>query len=432
MPVFRLAQSRRRKVNGLAAAMAWLCHEILGRNSFLPWQCHAQKCMRIVEVIPSLASRNGGPSFFVVDLASALKTLGHEVTIVTTDSANPAQAHRTLSGATLDDFPAGASQLSIHLSPLAWPQRWAYSPELARAVNREIPLADIVHIHSVNLHTQYAAWRASRRHNRPYIFSPHGALDPYILQRNAQIKRINDALWQRKMIEQAKIIHVTSAAEREFMNSYKPPVRVIPIGVNAAFLNASQRASRPESPVKDNSTPVLVNHGRLTKKKGLDLLVRALPLFSNPLLRLVLIGPDDEGIGAELEALAHDLGVSNRLEILEQLHGGELLSVLAQGDIWILPSHSENYGMAVTEAMALGLPVITSPHVNVAAEAVREGALVITPNDPKQIASAVDRLLEDSHKRQLLAERGKAFAERHSWEAIAQKFIELYISAAEA
>jgi glycosyltransferase involved in cell wall biosynthesis len=392
--------------------------------------------MKVLQVVPWLVLRAGGTSVVVVGLARALQQLGVDVTIYTTDVAVPAQASDLRRGVTLDDLPAGASELDIKFFPIKHPYRFVYSPDLQQEIARNADCFDAVHIHSLFLHPQYAAWRESNRAGIPLVVSPHGALDPY-LRRNSRLqKRVVDVLWQRRMFDNASAIHLTSQEESDLISdlAFRAPHRVIPIGIDVnAFSQLPSGQPFRDRYFGGSSSPLVVSHGRITEKKGLDILVSALPAIrqKHPGTLLALVGPDDEGISEALKTEAVRLGLADAIAFPGTLAGDDLLSALSAADVWALPSHTENFGLALVEAMAAGRAVVTSPHVNIAASAQADDALVMVENTPERVAEAINSLLDNPELRQTLGQNAHEFAWRYDWTRIAEHFASLYESISE-
>jgi glycosyltransferase involved in cell wall biosynthesis len=148
----------------------------------------------------------------VVESSLALERCGVETTIFATTWRRPLRrsAHERVAAG---DLPAGADALDLRLFPARWPYRLAFSPELYRALGEEARRYDVVHIHSLFLFPQFAAYRGARGAGVPYIVSPRGALDPYLRQRSRHVKAISRALWQGRALEGAAALHVTSDEE---------------------------------------------------------------------------------------------------------------------------------------------------------------------------------------------------------------------------
>jgi glycosyltransferase involved in cell wall biosynthesis len=392
--------------------------------------------VNIFHVVPGLALRNGGPSVYVVGLSRALQELGATVTVFTTDASAPASAKDVDHRWNWELLPPGADELDIRHFPLAVPKRIIYAPNLSRALKEEIPKADIIHVHTLYLYPQLTAWRAASRAQVPYIVTPHGVLDPYLRSRGHIKKRIFDALWQRRMLDGAAALHLTSEDERRLVSDLKirAPHVVVPNGVNlAAFEHLPPPSDFRERFLSGSTAPLVLNHGRIAEKKGLNILVEAMAQVRqiHPTAMLALVGPDDEGLVPNLQNVASRAGIGNAVHFVGMLQNDDLLAALAAADVWALPSHTENFGFAVVEAMAAGLPVVTSPHVNIAPEAASAGALVMVDNSPSRVATAISDLLAQPKWRAQLGCEGRCFVRMYDWPAVARKMYELYQSVLE-
>ncbi len=386
--------------------------------------------MRVLQVIPNLAARTGGPPVAVVESSLALRDCGVETTIFATDMAEAASApsHARVGAA---DLPAGARDLDLRLFPARWPRRLAFSPELYRSLAREAPRYDVVHIHSLFLFPQFAAYRGARTADVPYVVSPRGALDPFLRGRGRAVKAIADTLWQRGMLDSAAALHVTSDDEQRLIADVAPRVtrHVVPNGIrwNAYQQLPSGDAFRARF-FAGSTAPIVMFLGRISHKKGLDVLIRAFARVRREIggCKLAIVGPDDEGLTPSLRSLAGSLGIAAEVVFTGMLQGDEKLGALAAADVWALPSHSENFGNAVIEAMACGLPVVISPHVNIAPQIASTDAGIVAALDEQAFATAIMALLHDRAARDAIGERGRAFARRYDWSAVGPQLASMY------
>lgn len=385
--------------------------------------------MRILHVIPSLSTRTGGPAGVVLDAAAALREIGVETTIYATDMDAPAAAGDR-ARITADDLPA-ASRAGVRLFPHTAPARLAFSPAMQRELWRAAESFDVVHIHSLYLFPQFAAYRAARNAGVPFVVSPRGTLDPYLRRRSRAVKAIASATWQRGMLRHAARLHVTSEEEgRQIADvAADVPRAVIPNGIRCTdYAALPPGAAFRAKHVSGFDGPLVLYLGRLSEKKGLDVLVRAFAGARRtvPDARLAIIGPDDEGLAPRLRRLAAAEGAAEAVTFVGLLSGEDKLEALAAADVWALPSHGENFGNAVVEAMAAGRAVAISPQVNIAGDAELAGAAIIAERDPAAFASALVALLGDPARRREMGERARAFVRRYDWSAVAPRMAEMY------
>ncbi len=386
--------------------------------------------MRVLHVIPSLASRTGGPATSVVESSLALQRCGMDVTVFATDMAEAASA-AAHGRATFADLPAGASDLDVRLFPARWPYRIAFSPGMYRALREEAGRYDVVHIHSLFLFPQFAAYRAAMHANVPYIVSPRGALDPHLRQRGQLVKTAAERLWQRSMFQHAAALHVTSDEEARLTSDIAPRVAryVVPNGVRWDEYQqlASGEAFRQRY-MGGSADPVVLYLGRLSHKKGLDILIRAFALVRRevPAARLAIVGPDDEGLTPALIAQARREGVVDRVSFTGLLRGSDKLDALAAADVWALPSHTENFGVAVVEALAAARATVISPAVNIAREIAEAGAGIIAPLNAEAFGVEIASLLRDGGRREALGLRAREFARRYDWSIVGPRLAAMY------
>ena len=391
--------------------------------------------MRVLSVLVLAGSRAGGTPAFVGESAVALRREGEEMVVLTTDLAlaptgwlqrqrrlRPSDAHPSLQDGDIRVFPARL------------PRRLAFSPGLYRAARELAADTDVVHLHNLWQFPQYAGYRGARERGVPYVVSPHGALDPYLRRHGRVRKRLSSTLYQDRLLRDAAMLHVTTGAEAELIADVFPevPRAVVPCGIHVDGFN---RLPAPDEfrrlHLDGYDGPVILFLGRITYKKGVDVLVRAFAHARRQAeCRLVIAGPDDEGLTGGLQRLSHELGVANAVDFIGPVYGPERLAALAGADVWALSSHTENFGIAVIEAMGRGCPVCISPAVNLAPDVASASAGVVAGLQPDEFGEALAALVADPTRRRQLAAAGRAFAARYDWTAVAPRLVEMYREAA--
>lgn len=384
----------------------------------------------VAHVTPTLARRTGGPAVLIVELARALEREGVRSVVYSTDMGRaPAAWSSERLGE--DDLPDGAGEIDLRLFPMQRPYRLAFSRPLAHGLATGEPSPDVVHIHSLFLHPQYAAFRHARRTGTPYVVSPHGSLDPFLRRRGRIRKAVNDVLWQRRMLAGADALHVTTDDERDLVADVAPGVRraVVPLGIHWDRFQAEGDAGRFRAAhLAGHEGPIVLFLGRLSFKKGIDILIDSFARVSarHRDALLVIAGPDDEDLEPELWRRAEAAGISRSVVFTGLLQGEDRLDALSAAAVWALSSHTENFGVAVIEALASGLPVVISPAVNVAPDIRTAGAGVVAELDARSFADAIAGLLDDEARAADLSRRAREFARGYDWAAVAPRFARMY------
>ncbi len=362
-------------------------------------------------------------------MAAAVARLRHDVAICSTDREMTEEERPVLGE------PVMRNGVQIVVYKQQWPQTIATSWPLYRALDHLIPQSDVVHVHSLYLFHDWAAWRLCRKHRVPYIVRPHGTLDPYIWARHRRRKEILERLFQSRMLREAAAIHYTADEEMELATPYVGGARgvVVPNG-----LDLSEYANLPPPGEFRKQFPQICGRrivlflSRLNFKKGLDLLI---PAFARALaqhndLHLVIAGPDD-GMLADTTRWVAEHHLEKRVTFTGMLTGRLKLAALSDAFMFVLPSYSENFGIAVVEAMACGLPVAITDKVNTWRDVEAAGAGLVGPTTVDSVAEQIVRLAGDAGAVYAMGHRGRTLVNsKYSWSRIAQTLEALYRSVA--
>jgi glycosyltransferase involved in cell wall biosynthesis len=382
--------------------------------------------MKILHVIANLAPRYGGPSKACVDMAVAVAGRGHEVHIFTTDQDGTGRLEVPT------DEPVHTRGVQVHYFPATLRGRWPISVGLAKALASRIPDFDIVHIHSLYLFHGAVAGHYCRKLGVPYVIRPHGSLDPFLYERHRFRKYIFEALFENRNLRNAAGIHFTSQEERDLAQPFIMGARsfVASLGLHLneyATLPAAGRFRAAYPEIADRR--IVLHLGRLNFKKGLNILVDAFSRVSNKHddVHLVLAGPDNEGYGAQVRRWLADRGLSRRATLTGMLEGELKLAALRDAAVFALPSYSENFGIAVVEAMACGLPVVISDKVNIWREVQSAGAGLVVVCDAESCAGALLEILNNDERARTMGEKGQELvAERYAWPSVAEMLEAIY------
>ena len=331
--------------------------------------------MRILHLLATLDPRAGGPTEGVRQSGINMTALGHEVEVATVDDPRAAW---------LAAFP-----LPVHaLGPAKG--FYGYTPKLVPWLKAHATSFDAVIVNGLWQYPGYATWKALRRLNVPYYVFPHGMLDPWF-KRTYPLKHLKKCLYwpwaEYRVLRDATRVLFTAQEEcrlaRESFRLYRANEAVVAFGTNRppadaanlreAFYNAhpALRAQR-----------LILFLGRIHPKKGCDLLLQAFAAARElaPMAHLVMAGPDGGEWVPTLKTLAAGLGIASRVTWTGMLQGDEKWGAFYASDAFVLPSHQENFGIAVAEALACGLPALISDKVNIWREVQADGAGFVAPD----------------------------------------------------
>jgi len=375
---------------------------------------YRNKDLRILHVVPSLDPRFGGPGWSVANLCRALAEQGAQVTLATLD----------LNGSGEDAVDPGGSVSTIrvrgwHLERLGG----VIAPGFRRCLERVIMRRGIrlVHDHGLWLQTNRDASLAAQGFDIPLIAAPRGTLEAWPRSQKRWKKRLAWNLYQRRALQRATILHATSLAEA---NSFRDlglgqPVAILP--------NAVCVAPSATKTLQHRNGRVALFLSRIHPKKGLLNLVEAWSEVRPEGWTLLVVGPDEAGYRAEVEAAARARGLGNSFQIRGPAYGEEKRALLDTADLFVLPTLSENFGIAVAEALAAGVPVITTRAAPWRDLQESECGWWIEVG-PKPLAQALlDATSRSPEELVAMGRRGQRLIQRkYTWDRIAERTLRVY------
>jgi glycosyltransferase involved in cell wall biosynthesis len=303
------------------------------------------------------------------------------------------------------------------------------------ALRRLLPETDILIVHGMWYVETIHGTRMAHRAGVPYVVRPAGMLDPWSLRQKPLKKMIGLRLMYGTTLRHAAFIHATTQEEARNVQRVtdrcrvKVPIDVIPNGI---FLKNIDSPPAPGRFHADHpglrGRPYVAFLGRLHRKKRADLLMRAFSEISArfPELQLVIAGPDD-GEAGNLQRLASELRLTERIHFTGPIHGPKKFELLADAACFCLPSEQENFGVAVAEAMAAGTPVIVSDQVQIWPEIEQRNAGKVCKLEVKSVADALCEVLQEKAKRLAMGAAGRQLTkEMFLWRNIAIRSTERY------
>lgn len=358
--------------------------------------------MRVLHYTDVLRLEEGGVVRSVLDLTAELARVGAEVTLATGDATDAPPEWR--------DDPSAPNVTVVDRSMDRLLRAKTAGPELRRLAEG----ADIVHLHTPWDPFNPAVAKAASAAGKPYVVSIHGMLDDWCMAGKSLKKQVYLALFGKRLLERAAWVHFTASIEAEQSLRHAPGATplVEPLVVDAAPFRElvgpePARAAYPQA-FADDGLPRLLFLGRLHPIKGLPTLLDALAtLGAGERPHLVLAGPPSEGHDTQLLRQAEALGISDRLHLVGMVGGGVKQSLYQAADAFVLPSHHENFGIALVEAMMCGAPVLTSHSVNIWPEVEKLGGIVVD-HSVDGFAGGLRRLLDGLPQRRQAAAMNRA------------------------
>jgi glycosyltransferase involved in cell wall biosynthesis len=391
----------------------------------------AEKLTKVLHVIPSVAKLRGGPSQAILAMVKALRSLGVDAEIATTNDNGPGLLEVPLQQC------IEYEQVPVWFFPRFSPsvesvREFAFSTQLTAWLWQHIPEYDLLHIHAIFSYPSTAVMEIARLRRIPYIVRPLGQLCQWSLQQGARKKQLYFNLIERANLNHSQALHFTSQQEQQEVSllGLKPPSFILPHGLSLPDPIPDARARLRQLLKVPADEPVILFMSRLHPKKGLDYLIHALGKITHERFTFLLAGSGSPDYEAEIDTLLVSAGIRERT-YLSGFVAGEMKSLLLQGsDMFALISHSENFGIAVLEALAAGLPVLVTPGVALASVVEQHKLGYVTELDVAAVASALQHFLRDSKQAAEIGERARQLIfEQYTWERVATKMTEVYSSA---
>lgn len=390
--------------------------------------------MRILHYIPSLDRAAGGTSTYMQLLAQGLSALV-ELHIATHASEHPVE----MPGAQVHWLPARAGGLKAAYNSMRKLRR-----EWLALLSELRP--DVVHVNCCWLPECAAVQRWAQGAGYRVVLTPHGMLEPWIMQRHYWTRKLPALLlYQRRAVKQADLLHATAPQERDHL---------LRLGWNTRICTIPNAVDVSHIRMKDSWQPKkeFLFLSRVHIKKGIDHLIEAVAQLNAPTAppvppdwggdrrtavvnapligegyTLRIVGEGEASYVAELKAMAERLGIGEMVRFEGGVYGERKWELMRRADIFVLPTHSENFGIVVAEALASGTPVITTTGTPWT-ELPRRGCGWRVPVGTAPLAEALSETLAlGATELQAMGERGRRLIEeRYSVEAVAEQMAEAY------
>ena len=375
--------------------------------------------MRILHIAPSIARSYGGPTQSLSGYIISARLAGADVTVAA-PAASPAETAEMESATgpgrvhTFSSFGRGAFVLS---------------PSMVQWVRTAARKHDVVHVHGLFNPVSTLSCRAAIQEGAAVVLRPFGTLSRYTFEhRRNRLKRAYFGALERFNVDRASALHFTTSFERNEATwhniDFGHRAHVVPppwIGATTPVVHSA-------------GDPVVLFIGRINRVKNIEALLSAWPriLLGHHEARLVIAGSGDSRYLASLRDTVTQLGISNRVFFPGFIDAEQKAEALGAATVLVLPSHHENFGVVVLEAIAAGIPVVVSPKVQIADFVHDNDFGIVTESSPPELASAINFALSDRALQHRVRELGHArVAETFAPEIIGKQLEQMYLRAIE-
>lgn len=384
--------------------------------------------MKVLHIIPSVATVRGGPSQAILEMVKALRKNDIDAEIVTTND----------NGMDLLDVPLGKfidyQQVPVQFFPRFSPsihalREFAFSRELTIWLWQNIRNYDLLHIHGIFSYAPTIAMAIAHHQKVPYIITGHGQLNKWSLQQKTFKKQIYINLIAKYFLNHSQSTHFTTVAEQKEASplNLTSSSFVLPLGIYPPqkILNAHEKLQKYLNIPADE--PIILFLSRLHYVKGLDYLIPALGKLSHHRFTFIVAGSGDSDYETEIKTLVKTHGIEDRTHFTGFVKG-ETKDLLIQGaDIFALTSYSENFGISVLESLAAGTPVIITPGVALSDIVQQQHLGYVTELNIKAIAATIENFLDHPQESKEMGYRARQFIlDNYTWDKIASKMISVY------
>ena len=373
--------------------------------------------MKILRVIRSLDPARGGTVEGILQMTPHLSRLGFKTSVISLDPPDASWLH---------NLPFK----SYGFGPVS--SEYGYRRGLPGRISKLAEQHDVVIIHGIWHHHAFATWRALRGSSIRYFVYPHGMLDPWF-KRAYPLKHLKKwTYWpwaDYRVLRDATGVLFTTRRElilaRQSFCLYKATECLVGYGTSAPPGN-------PDAQINEfyNQFPnlfgkrIILSLSRIHPKKGLDLLIDAFASVAakDPLLHLFIAGPGNADFVASLQLRAKTLGINDKITWTGMITGDLKWGAFRCAELFCLPSHQENFGIAVAEALALGIPVAISSQVNIYEDVVAANAGLVFDDNLNDLLLCLQKWLafDDSAKDRMSMNASRLFNKRYNIEKVCE------------
>lgn len=384
--------------------------------------------MKVLHVIPSVATIRGGPSQAIIEMVQELKKQELDVSIITTNDNGvsvldvPTNDWIIYHGVSIRFFPRFSP-------PISSIREFVFSSDLTCWLWKNIREYDFLHIHGVFSYPSTIAMTIAELLNVPYIVRPGGHLCNWALKQNSFKKNVYLKIIALHNINYSKGIHFTTNQELLEAQELKItiPKFVVPHGISGLQPIDDSRSRLRQMLSIPHDEIVILFMSRIHPKKGLEYLIQALSQLNNQKFIFVIAGSGEAEYESYIKNLIQEQNLSSKTKFMGFIEGDIKNLVLQGSDLFTLTSFSENFGVAVLEALISGLPVLITDGVALKEIVLKHDLGCVSPMNVEAIRSS---LLQFFAAPNLFAQKGLKAKEiiknEYSWQSVANQLINIY------
>ncbi|HUT53020.1 MAG TPA: glycosyltransferase [bacterium] len=368
--------------------------------------------MRILQITEKINELAGGTSVHICKLAGATADMNAgPVEIV---AFKWTKRHK---GGLVETPP----NVQLHLFEPKRPYLYGHSREFGNYLKQAA--ADetaIFHVHNMWRLPLVAACERAYKNGRPCVVSPHGALNPWALTVKSLRKKVMWRLIEKSRLQNATVVHATSMLEADYLASliHGVPIAMIPPGTDLPKLPAQR-------PVNERKTALFLS--RIAPNKGLLLLLKAWSIIRPKDWKLVVAGSNEGGHQEECQRAARQYGLDDSISFIGSVFQGKKWGPYLSADLFILPTLSENFGIAIAEALASAVPVITTKGAPWKELLTHQCGWWIDIGVEPLVAATREAFKLDLAELRAMGQRGRALIEKkYTWPGIARETVKVY------
>ena len=293
--------------------------------------------MKIIHYIPSIDRIAGGTSTYMQVLGKELGKLA-EVHIITHSSDNP----------------LSISNCEIHNVSVYNPINGRFKNEISKLFDVIKP--DLVHVNCCWMPACAFVQQMAQKRNIKVVLTPHGMLEPWIIKRHYWIRKLPALLlYQKSAIQNADCLQATAESEKQNLLNlgYNSNIKIVKLGIDAESIAMKTSWKKSKQ---------LLFLSRVHVKKGINYLIEAADILREELqgYKILVAGEGDADYVSYLKQQIIDKGLQNIIHLIGGVYGDKKWKLFQTSDFFVLPTHSENFGLAIAESLASGTPVITT------------------------------------------------------------------------